>query len=158
MTTIRLATRIHAPPDRCFDLARSIELHLYSARGSSERAVSGVCSGLIGPGQQVTWQARHFGIWHHLTVSIDAFDRPNHFRDRMIRGSFNFMVHDHWFLPDGPFTLMTDRFTFESPLGILGKFVDRLILREYLDRFLLESNELIKRIAESQQWHRFLPY
>src|SRR2546430_13616299 len=35
-----------------------------------------VTSGLLGPGDVVTWEARHFGVRQRLTVKITAFDRP----------------------------------------------------------------------------------
>ncbi|NJM41916.1 MAG: hypothetical protein HC853_14760 [Anaerolineae bacterium] len=41
----------------------------------SRRAIAGVTSGLIGLGQEVTWRARHFGIWQSLTVRITEFQR-----------------------------------------------------------------------------------
>jgi hypothetical protein len=32
---------------------------------------------LIGMGDEVAWEARHFGIRHRPTVRVTAFDRPN---------------------------------------------------------------------------------
>lgn len=37
---------------------------------------------------------------------------------------------------------------FESPLGILGKCVDRFVLAGYLRTFLIERNCIIKELAE----------
>jgi hypothetical protein len=51
MTRIVLLTSIAAPIERCFDLARSIDLHMASTNWSGERAIAGVTSGLIGAGQ-----------------------------------------------------------------------------------------------------------
>jgi hypothetical protein len=62
MPLIELTTIIAAPIERCFDLARSIDLHKLSTEGTEEEAIAGVTSGLIGKDQQVTWRARHFGI------------------------------------------------------------------------------------------------
>jgi hypothetical protein len=58
---------IQAPIERCFDLARSVQVHLAGNVHWGEQAVAsaGVTSGLIGLGQQVTWRA-----------SISAFGRP----------------------------------------------------------------------------------
>jgi hypothetical protein len=63
---IELNTTIAAPIERVFDLSRSIDLHANSASGTSEQAIAGVTSGLIEIGQEVTWRARHFGIWQTL--------------------------------------------------------------------------------------------
>ena len=51
MIRIELVTRIAAPIERCFDLARSIDLHMASTDWTGERAIAGVTSELIGPGQ-----------------------------------------------------------------------------------------------------------
>src|SRR4030095_208578 len=97
MPVIELAISIAAPIDRVFDLARSIDLHTNSTPSSGERAVAGVTTGLIGPEQEVTWRARHFGIWQSLTVRVTVFERPTHFADAMLRGAFRRMEHHHYF-------------------------------------------------------------
>ena len=60
MATIRLETLIPAPIERCFDLARDIDLHVRSTAHTREVAVAGVRTGLIGPGDEVTWEGIHF--------------------------------------------------------------------------------------------------
>lgn len=156
MPVIELATVIHAPIDRVFDLARSIDLHTDSTSSTGERAVAGVTSGLIGPGDEVTWRARHFGVWQSLTVRITAFDRPSHFADTMLRGAFRRMEHHHDFETSSGVTTMRDKFSFESPLGILGRFADWLFLEGYMRSFLVERNHVIKATAESGEWSRYI--
>ena len=156
MTIIKVTTSIYAPIDRVFDLARSIDLHMASTSRTKERAIAGVTRGLIGPGDEVTWRARHFGVWQTLTVQIDAFDRPTYFSDRMVRGAFRHMQHGHHFesTPDG--TTMRDVFEFESPLGILGRVVDAVVMWRYLRSFLVARNRVIKSAAESTEWRHYL--
>jgi hypothetical protein len=84
MLVIRLWTPIAASPERVFDLARSIDAHQDSAEGTQERAVAGVTGGLIGVGEEVTWEAGHFGIKQRLTVRITRFERPARFQDVMV--------------------------------------------------------------------------
>ncbi|MEO7096107.1 MAG: SRPBCC family protein [Polyangiales bacterium] len=156
MATIELSTEIEAPPQRCFDLSRSIDLHVQSTASTGETAVAGVTSGLIGLGEEVTWRAKHFGIWQHLTSKIVALDSPRYFRDQMTKGAFKRFVHDHYFLPRGEQTVMKDVLVFEAPLGPFGRVADRVILTGYLKRFLLERNALIKRTAETQAWRDFV--
>ena len=148
MPVIQLHTRIRAPLQRCFDLARSVDLHLESTRGTGEQAVAGVTHGLLGPGDQVTWRARHFGVWQELTSCITAFDPPRHFRDSMVRGAFARFDHDHFFVADGDYTNMRDVFDFTSPLGPLGRIADALVLTRYMRRFLAERNRVVKQVAE----------
>jgi hypothetical protein len=53
MHTLRVTTGIAAPVECCFDLARSVDAHVYSADGTSERAVAGRTSGLMELGEDV---------------------------------------------------------------------------------------------------------
>jgi len=153
MPKIELTTLISAPVERVFDLARSIDLHMASTSHTGERAVAGVTSGLLGRGEQVTWRAKHFGIWHHLTSRITEYDRPLHFRDSMVRGSFRRLDHDHYFEPadsSGTQTLMRDVFDFTSPLGLFGVVADRLLLIRHFRALLIRRNQAIKETAESE--------
>jgi ligand-binding SRPBCC domain-containing protein len=156
MLVIRLRTSIAAPPERVFDLARSIDALQDSAEGTQERAVGGVTKGLIGLGEEVTWEARHLGIKQRLTVRITRLERPARFQDVMVSGAFKSMKHDHEFVAQPPGTLMVDRFEFESPFGIVGRIVDRLFLAGYLTRFLVRRNEILKNLAESEDWRKFI--
>ena len=156
MPVIELATSISAPVERVFDLARSIDLHTNSTSSTGERAVAGVTSGLIGPEQEVTWRARHFGVWQSLTVRVIAFERPTHFADAMLRGAFSRMEHHHYFEQAGGGTTMRDVFSFLSPLGILGRIADSLFLTRYMKSFLIERNRVIKATAESDDWNQYI--
>jgi ligand-binding SRPBCC domain-containing protein len=157
MATIELVTLILAPPERCFDLSRSVELHVTSTKDTGERAVAGVTSGLLSLADEVTWSARHFGVRQKLTSRITAFERPGHFRDSMVSGAFRRFDHDHFFEAKGDATEMRDVFDFESPLGPLGRIADALVLTRYLRGFLEQRNEVIKRAAESDGWRALLP-
>ena len=158
MPVIQLSTVIHAPRDRVFDLARSIDAHQDSTGGTEERAVAGVTKGLIGMNEEVTWEARHFGVRQRLTVRVTAFDRPRHFRDVMISGAFKSMAHDHTFAEHPAGTLMIDRFEFKSPFGIMGAMVDWVFLASYMRRFIIRRNEILKQVAESANWSRYLEH
>jgi ligand-binding SRPBCC domain-containing protein len=153
---IELTTEVRSPLERAFDLSRSVELHMASTAQTGERAVAGVTSGLMTLGQEVTWRARHFGVWQHLTSRITAFEGPVHFRDSQVRGAFHHFDHDHFFAQRGEITIMRDVFDFQSPFGILGRIADRLFLTEYMRRFLLTRNALIKSVAETEEWRRYL--
>jgi ligand-binding SRPBCC domain-containing protein len=159
MVTLEEVTLIHAPVERCFDLARSVEVHLAGNFHYGENAVAeaGATSGLVGPGDHVTWRARHFWISWTLTSQITAFERPAHFQDVMLHGPFRLMRHDHRFrpTPDGA-TEMRDAFCFAAPLPVLGRVAEVVFLRAYMRRLLHERNAAIKEIAESEEWRRYL--
>jgi ligand-binding SRPBCC domain-containing protein len=156
MPIIRLETLIAAPRDRVFDLARSIDAHQDTASDTGERAIGGVTSGLLGPEQEVTWEARHFGVKQRLRVRMTHFDRPNHFQDVMVEGAFKQMKHDHLFEDREGGTVMTDRFEFKSPFGFIGALVDRLFLESYMRGFIGKRNIILKETAESDAWHKYL--
>ncbi len=159
MAKLEQVTVIRAPIERCFDLARSVEVHLAGNVHSGESAVAtaGVTSGLIDLGQRVTWRAKHFGVWQKLTSEITAMDRPAYFQDTMIRGAFRRMDHDHYFRRlSSDETEMKDVFRFEAPWGILGRVAEFAVLRRYMRALLYERNAVIREIAESTEWPRYL--
>lgn len=156
MPVIELQTVIKAPIERCFDLARSIDLHRLSVAHTNEKAIAGVTSGLIGLDEEVTWRAKHFGVTQMLSVHITQYDRPYHFRDAMLSGAFKRFDHDHFFTTVEQGCLMCDVFDYTSPFGILGILADRLFLERYMKKLLITRNAIIKRVAESEEWRHLL--
>jgi ligand-binding SRPBCC domain-containing protein len=149
MPKIELHTQINAPIEKVFDLSRSIDLHMLSTQQTGERAIGGRTGGLIGLGETVTWRAKHFGIWQELTSKITGFNYPTLFVDEMVSGAFKSFRHEHHFSVAGYGTLMRDVFVFESPLGVLGKLFNWLVLERYMTRLLVERNKVIKTTAEN---------
>ena len=156
MPTIEFTVMIHAPIERCFDLARSVDLHMLSTADTGERAIAGVTQGLMGLNDEVTWSARHFGVRQRLTSRIVAYDRPRHFRDSMVRGAFRRFDHDHFFEVREDYTEMRDRFDFDSPFGPIGRLANMLVLTRYMRGFLERRNLIVKRVAESDEWRTVL--
>jgi ligand-binding SRPBCC domain-containing protein len=156
VTILRLETLIDAPQERVFDLACSIDLHQTSMAAHGERAVAGVTHGLIGLGESVTWRARQFGLPVQLSSRITSFDRPHHFRDEMVTGPFKRFSHDHIFELASSGTLMRDVFDYEAPLGALGKLADWLFLTSHMTRLLKSRNMVVKAVAESADWHKYV--
>ncbi len=156
MPTIQLSTRIHGPVERCFDLSRSIDMHLISTEQTGEKAIAGRTSGLIEMGEEVTWRARHLGFWQTLTSRITEFQYPTYFVDEMVKGIFRRMRHEHHFHQEGDTTQMTDIFFFESPLGIAGRVANGLFVTRYMKQLLIQRNAAIRRFAETNEWQRVL--
>ncbi|WP_232541160.1 SRPBCC family protein [Spirosoma endbachense] len=126
-------------------------MHQQSTEKTKERAVAGKTSGLIEKGNFVTWEAIHFGIKQRLTVSIVEMNYPYYFNDKMVKGAFKEMNHSHFFEFEQGKTLMRDEFTYQTPFGILGAIFDKLILRTYMEKFLIERNRILKNVAESNE-------
>src|SRR5271169_5091449 len=158
MIRIDETTTIEAPIQRCFDLSRSVEVHLLRNIHSGEQAlaIDGLTSGLQGLSDRVTWRAKHFGVWHNLTNEVTAITPPTYFQATMVKGIFRSMQADHYFrtLPSGA-TEMKDLFRVAAPLPILGPIAETLFLRRYMLALLRERNAVIKQIAESNDWQRY---
>ena len=126
MIRIEETTIIDAPIDRCFDLSRSVEVHLVANVHSGEQAlaVGGVTSGLVDLSREVTWRAKHFGVWQNLTSQTTALESPSYFQVTMIQGIFRSMQADHLFrtLPSGA-TQMKDILSVAAPLPFLGPWL-----------------------------------
>ncbi len=149
MTTITIETIFHCPIEICFDVARSIDAHVLSTSKTGEKAIAGRLSGLCEMGDTITWEATHFGIRQKLTSEITKMDKPHFFEDRMIHGAFKSMRHEHHFSSKNNQTCMQDIFQYEVPCGVLGKLFDYFILKNYMKRFLIKRNKVLKQLAEN---------
>jgi len=156
VTEFTVVLHISAPAERCFDLSRSIDLHLHSMDTSKEKVIAGVTSGLISLGETVTWRARHFGVWQNLTSKITDFDTPHQFVDEMQKGAFKSFWHQHRFETSPEGTIMTDTIRYEVPHGAIGKLFDRWVLKSYMVRLIEQRNEVIRQVAECNQWEKYL--
>ena len=156
MPVIRIEIKVIAPIEVVFDLSRSIDLHKISTAHTNEEAVAGKTSGLIELGESVTWKARHLGKTRLLTSKITVFEPPYYFVDEMTEGAFKGFRHEHIFKEEGGVTIMTDVFTYISPYGILGRLVDLLFLKHYMQRLLTKRNLIVKQFAENPEKHKQL--
>ena len=148
MSVIVLSTSINAPIQTCFDLTRSIDLHLKSTAHTKERVVAGRASGLCEVGDTITWEAVHFGIRQRLSVKITQMNAPAFFQDEMTKGAFRSFTHQHIFEAENGGTLMKDVFTYKAPLGLLGRLAEWLVLNRHMKNLLQKRNATIKMVAE----------
>ena len=157
MPLIELETVLNSDIKTCFDLARNIDLHQKSLKYSKEKAIAGKTSGLIELGEWVSWEAKHLGFVQHLTSKITEFEAPNYFVDEMVFGAFKSFRHEHHFRTSKNLgikssenkTIMTDKFFFESPYGLVGKFVNVLFLKRFMRKLLVTRNQFLKETAET---------
>lgn len=141
METITLETQINAPAEVCFDLIRDARIHTEITGQTNENAV-------VGLGQTVTFEGTHFGMRQRFTVKVIKFERPTLFIDEMIEGRFESFKHIHEFTETDGVTLMRDTVEWASPLGIVGKVVDKLVIKRYLTALVSGRNARLKAIAE----------
>lgn len=148
MSEIILNTIIKSNIQTVFDLSRDIDLHQKSTFKTGEKAIAGRTSGLIELGETVTWKAKHLGFFQTHQSKITEMENPFHFTDEMLKGRFKLFKHQHIFKTEGKNTIMTDILEFESPFGIIGKVFNIIFLKNYMKKFLMERNKLIKITAE----------
>ncbi|MBD3919508.1 SRPBCC family protein [Paenibacillus sp. PR3] len=149
MITLRTEIIINAPIQICFDYARDIEVHTKTVwPHTRELAVDGVREGRIGPGDSVTFEAKHLFVRQRLTSKIIEYQEPELFTDVMQRGIFKSLRHRHEFIEQDEKTLMIDILRFEAPLGIVGKIIEQLILKKYIKSFLEYRNNKLKKLIE----------
>jgi ligand-binding SRPBCC domain-containing protein len=100
-------------------------------------------------GERVTWKAKHFGIWFKFHVIISEYNPNDHFEDKMTKGPFKYFIHSHEFLMEEETVLMKDHIRFQSPVGFIGRWVDKIFMKDYLIDLLKRRNDYIKRTAET---------
>ena len=155
MPKIEIETKINASREVCFNLASSIDFHQVTSVKTKEKAIAGKTSGFIKLNDEVNWEAVHLKKKKKLCSRITEYSFPNHFRDVQVFGAFKAFKHDHYFKQMDGYVIMTDVFDFESPLGIIGKLFNHLVLTKYMTSFLTERNQMIKKYAESEMWRNF---
>ena len=156
MPYIHLTIFIASPAERVFNLSRSIDVHKDSMKKYQETIINGMINGLMGLNDPVTWKARHFFKDRVMKVRITEMKIPDFFVDEQVLGPFKMMKHEHYFKTIQNGTLMIDQFRYEGPKTILGKLAGTLFLEKYITRLLNERNEFIKKIAESNEWEKYL--
>ena len=156
MPVIHLTTFIAAPVDIVFDLSRNVELHKKSMTHHKEEAVAGTRFGLIEKEDTVTWKAKHFFKTRLLRIKVTGMKKPRHFIDEQIKGDFKMMKHEHHFKPCDNGTIMIDIFYFETPYGVIGKWLNNLYLTKYVRNLLEQHNKTIKEYAEGHKWKKLL--
>lgn len=151
MKVIEEKTIFEVPISVAFDAERNISLHSATQKHRGERAIDGVKSGLIENGQEVEWEAIHFGIKQRLRVKITHMDKPKYFRDEQISGAFKTYSHEHFFREIEPNkTEKTDLMVIEAPFGFIGKIAEILFLNRYMSKFLRKKNQALKAIIENK--------
>ncbi|WP_339889310.1 SRPBCC family protein [uncultured Flavobacterium sp.] len=149
MAIINLNTRINAPKQIVFDLARNIDVHQNSASKTNEKAIAGTTSGLINLNEFVTWKGKHFGLYLTHTSRITKMELYDFFVDEMESGNFRSFIHEHSFIEMNGETIMIDNLVYKTPFGVFGKLFDKLFLKKHMTNFLINRNQILKAVAEN---------
>jgi hypothetical protein len=148
MTTIRLTTWVNAPVERCFLLATSRNL---SSPGHSDVPNHAFEGGFLEVGETIRWKIG----WSmaSYTSRIEAIRPYTYFRDVMMDGIFRHYEHDHHFAAMDDGTRVRDEIRFTTRLGPVGHLLES-VLRNRLLNMLIDRNDELKRLAESDEWQR----
>lgn len=95
-------------------------------------------------------------IRQKLSTKIVEVKAPYYFFDRMIAGPFKSMEHSHAFKEENGKTVMSDVFRYEVPYGVIGALFDSIVLKKYMFRLLTDRNNMIKAVAESGEWKKYI--
>jgi hypothetical protein len=152
MGRVVLETSIRAPIERCFDLARSVDVHCRTSAFTSERAVApGRTTGLLEAGDLVTFEGRHFGLRLRFTARVVEMQRPVRFVDEAVRSAFRSFRHVHEFSAlEANVTRMRDVLEWTPGFGVVGRVVDRVALERHLRSYLETNRRGLKALAEEQ--------
>ena len=142
--------------ERCYKLSLSVDLLVAMARSEGTAVESGVKTGLLGLNDTVTQHGRRFGIEFRHTNMIDALRQPMHYREVMVDGVFDRFEHEHHFALMNDGTRMRDEVRFTAPMGRVGWVAEKFWLRRYLVQVLKQRSTVMKWVAESQEWRRYL--
>jgi ligand-binding SRPBCC domain-containing protein len=154
MYTVSETTHVNAPIDRCFLLGTSLKL---VSRTLGMHALERDETGLVQPNDHLIWHGWKFGFPQMHETLVTAYDRPHYFQDSMGRGRFKRYQHEHTFTEIDGHTLLHDKIRFSLPLGWAGDMVARSVVVPYIAGMLHRHLQLLKRVAETDEWRKYLP-
>jgi ligand-binding SRPBCC domain-containing protein len=152
--TVSDTIHVDAPIERCFLLSTNIKL---VEKTLGMRPVAGKMEGLVTSGDRLIWAGWKFGLPQTHESLITQFQEPVFFQDTMGRGRFKRFQYDHSFVVIDGHTLMTDKLRFSMPFGRVGRWIGKKLVVPHISRLLRERFELLKRVAEGEEWGRYLP-
>lgn len=157
MFVIKDNIHIMAPIERCFLLSTSLalverELGMHPVASADATRTSGLVTG----GDRVRWEGWQLGLPQYHVSLISKFEPNRFFQDKMIAGRFRSFQHDHEFTEIGGQVLLKDMIRFSMPLGFAGKLVGKHIMVPHIAGLMRRRFHLLKRIAESEEWRRYL--
>ena len=153
MYVVKDSVHINAPMQRVFLLSTNVEL-VQQTLGM--RPVAGRTSGMVVAGDTVEWRGWKFGFPQMHTSVISGYEAPTFFQDTQLQGRFARFQHDHHLEWVDGYTLAYDKVKFSLPLGALGKFAARRIMVPHITGLLAQRFALLKRIAEGDEWWRYV--
>lgn len=156
MPTIHLTTFVEAPIERVFDLSRNTSV--IKAFLQNRKEVIQVSAGdvLVDSGDTISYQAKHFGKTRIVTTRIADIHRPLSFNEEQVKGDLKSFRHQHHFKEANNGTFVIDIIDYEAPRDLIGGWLARWSMKEYLEHFVQQRNAMVRQYAESEKWRAVL--
>lgn len=156
MFILRHSMLIHAPIERCFALSTHVAI---VERELGMHPVEGRTTGLVTAGDTIRWEGIQLGFanYHVSLIVSEMWNPPNFFQDRMTAGRFRSFEHSHRFLETTNGTFLDDEIRFTMPLGWPGFVVGRMVLVPHILGLMRRRFDLLRHIAESEEWRKYIP-
>ena len=82
---------------------------------------------------------------------ITAYEPPKKFVDEQLKGPYSFWHHTHTFEPNNDGVLISDVIKYSIPLGILGRALHYIWIRNDLNRVFKYRKEVIDKIFTNNE-------
>ena len=158
MFVLKDSTHIAAPLQRVFLLSCSLaiverELGMHPVAGPESTRTEGLVIG----GDRIRWEGWQLGFRNYHVSLISAYEPYEFFQDSMVSGRFKFFQHDHYFTEIAGQVLLKDTVRFSLPWGLAGRWIGKRIMVPHIAGLMRRRFGLLKRIAESDEWRKYLP-
>lgn len=146
---------VRAPIERCFALSTHVGI---VEQELGMHPVEGRTGGLVTAGDTIRWEGIQLGFanYHVSLIVPETWNPPNSFQDRMIAGRFRSFEHDHRLVEATNGTFLDDEIRFRMPFGWPGWLVGRAILVPHILGLMRRRFNLLKRIAETDEWRDYI--
>ncbi|MGZ5246035.1 MAG: SRPBCC family protein [Flavitalea sp.] len=154
MLRIHQTIFIKAPTERVFDLARHFAL--YRKAFAKEKMNSASNTNFLTMGDTVTIHAKHAAKLRSVMLRITEMEKGLKFVEEQVKGDLISYRHEHYFKQIENGTIMIDYIDYDYPRDLVGKFLGKFYMKNYLEKILVKRNEVIRKYAESDQWKPLL--
>jgi hypothetical protein len=156
MAKIHVTTFVKAPTKRVYDLSRSVNLFKLSSSKTFEKFIEGLSSGQANENDRIVYQAKHFFKSRNLTIKIIRLNIPHQITIQLSMKGFKSFHYNLYFKTIKNGSFLIDIIEYETSYGVIGKLLDKIFIKNHLNKLLLHRNEIIKQYAETSKWMEIL--
>jgi hypothetical protein len=159
LTVFQVKEHVHvrAPIERCFELARSVELAGEMAGVQVTENGIARSHGQVQAGDHMIWKGWSFGLPARHESVVTRVEAPRALEDRMVRGRFRRFEQIQSLSEIDDHTLVTATVRFVIPRGLPGRLLARHLVIPSITRMLQRRMNLLKETAEGKVFANGLP-